>query len=210
MMPACVRAGDVIVGEFIGLARPRAPESTAQTEVENLDRAVRSQLDVGRLQIPVNDAGVVRGFKRLGDLAGNRDGFVNRDRSTAMRSARVSPGTSSMTSARVEAPSVAAVSSIPKIWAMMIQRRQGLRFAREAHHAVGIGREEVGEDLDRDLAVEPRVTGAILRPFHRRRACRRYRNARVWTQAPAFVRSLHELDRGVANIRANTPRIMVS
>jgi len=43
----------------------------------------------------------------------------------------------------------------------MIQRRQRLRFAREAHHAVGIGRERVGEDLDRDLAIEPRVTRAI-------------------------------------------------
>ena len=43
----------------------------------------------------------------------------------------------------------------------MIQRRQGLRFAREAHDAVGIGREEVGKDLDRDLAIEPRITGAV-------------------------------------------------
>ncbi len=44
--------------------------------------AVRSQLDVGRLQISVDDSGVVRGFKRLGNLAGNGDGFVNRDGST--------------------------------------------------------------------------------------------------------------------------------
>ena len=30
----------------------------------------------------MNDSGIVRGFKRFGNLAGNGDGFVNRDRST--------------------------------------------------------------------------------------------------------------------------------
>ena len=81
-MPACA-SGDVIVGELIGVGQAARAgiDRLGQTEVENLDRAVRSQLDVGRLQIPVNDAGVVRGFKRLGNLAGNGDGFVNRDRS---------------------------------------------------------------------------------------------------------------------------------
>ena len=96
-----------------------------------------------------------------------------------MRSARVSPGTSSMTSARVEAIGRRGFFDPENLGNVgMIQRRQGLRFAREAHHAVGIGREEVGEDLDRDLAVEPRVRARIPRPFRRRRACRRYRNAR--------------------------------
>ena len=81
-MPACVNAGDVIVGEFTGLARAARAgiDRLGQTEVENLDRAIRSQLDVGRLQIPVHDAGIVRGFERLGHLAGNGNGFVNRDR----------------------------------------------------------------------------------------------------------------------------------
>ena len=39
-----------------------------QTEVEHLHRAVGADLDVGRLQIAMDDALLVRGFERLGDL----------------------------------------------------------------------------------------------------------------------------------------------
>ena len=39
-----------------------------QTKVEHLHRAVRADLDVRRLQIAVDDAVVVRGFQRLGNL----------------------------------------------------------------------------------------------------------------------------------------------
>ena len=43
----------------------------------------------------------------------------------------------------------------------MIQRRQHLRLAREARHAVGILREGLGQHLDRDVAVELGVGGAL-------------------------------------------------
>ena len=36
----------------------------------------------------------------------------------------------------------------------MIQRREGLRFALEAREAVGVVRERVGQDLDRDVAIQ--------------------------------------------------------
>ena len=147
----------------IGRAARAGIDSLGQTEVENLDRAVRSQLDIGRFQIPVNDAGVVRGFERLGNLAGNRDGFVNRDWSTGdavgegvaghqLHDERARGGT-------IGRRGFFDPENLGNV--RMIQRRQRLRFAREAHHAVGIGREEVGEDLDRDLTIEPRVTCAV-------------------------------------------------
>ena len=43
----------------------------------------------------------------------------------------------------------------------MIQRREGLRFAREPREPFGVAREELGQDLDRDVAIQLRVAGAI-------------------------------------------------
>jgi hypothetical protein len=46
--------------------------SRARAEVEDLHDAVRRDLDVGGLQIAMDDASLVRGIERIGDLA--RDG----------------------------------------------------------------------------------------------------------------------------------------
>jgi hypothetical protein len=43
----------------------------------------------------------------------------------------------------------------------MVQRRQRFRFALEPREPLGIRREYLRQDLDRDLAVEPGVTGAV-------------------------------------------------
>src|SRR5262249_44588209 len=43
----------------------------------------------------------------------------------------------------------------------MIQRSEDARFAFEAREALGICGEGIGKDLDRDVAMEVRVTGAI-------------------------------------------------
>ena len=43
----------------------------------------------------------------------------------------------------------------------MIERRERLRFAREAREPVGIGRERLGQHLQRDVAIEFGVAGAI-------------------------------------------------
>ena len=43
----------------------------------------------------------------------------------------------------------------------MIQRGQRLRFALEAREPLGIGDEQLGQDLDRDVAIELRVARAI-------------------------------------------------
>ena len=42
----------------------------------------------------------------------------------------------------------------------MVQRGEELRFALEAGQPIGIAGEEVGQDLERDVAPEPRVAGA--------------------------------------------------
>ena len=81
IIPARVGRGDVIVGEWprsasaaragsigsIALARPKSRTLTA---------AVGRDLDVGRLQVAMDDAPFVRGLERLGDLAGDRGDLV--------------------------------------------------------------------------------------------------------------------------------------
>ena len=44
----------------------------------------------------------------------------------------------------------------------MVERRKHLRLALESRDAIGVGGEEIGQNLDRDVAVQPR----IARPIH--------------------------------------------
>ena len=71
------------VGEFAASRRCDAPvrvERLRETEIQHLDRAVGADLDVGRLQIAMDDALLVRGFERLGDLLRDRQRLVERNR----------------------------------------------------------------------------------------------------------------------------------
>ena len=79
--PICVIAGDVNVGEFIASAAPASDvDRLRQPEIQHLDRSVGADLDVRGFQIAVNDALLVRGFERLGDLSGDRQRFVDGNR----------------------------------------------------------------------------------------------------------------------------------
>ena len=98
MTPALVIvAGDSSVGDAVtsGRAATTLPSVRAQrlgqAEVEHLDGAVRTHLDVGGLQVAVNDALLVSGFERLSDLARDRQRLVERQR--ALRDAIGKRGT---------------------------------------------------------------------------------------------------------------------
>ena len=98
--PSRVTAGPVIVGDCErseARSPSRRPSELREPEVQHLHRAVRPQLDIGWLEIAVDDALLVRGFERLRDLPRDRQCFVHRDGPCAMRSARVGPSTSSIT-----------------------------------------------------------------------------------------------------------------
>ena len=62
--------GDVFVGR----------QSLCQPEIQNLGLPLRRQLDVGRLQVSVDDALLVGRFERLGELQEQRKRFVERKR----------------------------------------------------------------------------------------------------------------------------------
>ena len=51
-----------------------------QSEVQHLHLAVGRDLDVGGLQVAVDDALLMRGFEGFGNLQGQLQGFFNRDR----------------------------------------------------------------------------------------------------------------------------------
>ena len=58
----------------------RGIERLGQPKIQHLDGAVSAHLDVGRLQVAMNDPLLMRGLQRLRDLLGDRQRLVDRDR----------------------------------------------------------------------------------------------------------------------------------
>jgi len=52
-------------------------ERLGQAEIEDLHRAIRPHLHVGRFQVAMDDAALVRVFQPFGDLLGDVQGFVD-------------------------------------------------------------------------------------------------------------------------------------
>ena len=79
MTPACVRAGEVIVAtcdDARGCRGSSRIQRLGEPEVEHLDRAVRLDLDVRGLDVPVHDPLLVRRLERVGDLPGDGQRLV--------------------------------------------------------------------------------------------------------------------------------------
>ncbi len=75
------KAGEVIVGDRdipFGSFRTVRSIELGEAEVEDLRRTVGADLDVRRLEVPVDDPQIVRCFERLGNLPGNRQRLVDR------------------------------------------------------------------------------------------------------------------------------------
>ena len=90
--PACVIAGVVIVGDSERLDEERASrfDRLRQSEVQHLHRAIVADLDVGGLQIAMDDALLVRGLERLGDLLRDRQCLVDWNRALSQFGRRAS------------------------------------------------------------------------------------------------------------------------
>ena len=78
--PACV-AARLMVGEWVRPAAEAGPalERLGEPEVEHLDPALGRDLDVGGLQVAVDDAVLVRLLERLRDLERDAGGLLHRD-----------------------------------------------------------------------------------------------------------------------------------
>ena len=101
IIPTLRHAGVGDVGEIampcLGACRSSA---FARPKSSTFTVTVGAQLDVRGLQIAVNDALLVRGFERFGDLPRDRQRLSSGIGPCAIRSASVGPSTSSMTRAR--------------------------------------------------------------------------------------------------------------
>jgi hypothetical protein len=144
-------------------ARPLRIERLGQTEVENLDRAVGADLDVGGLQIPVDDPVLVRGLERLGDLPRRRQRLVHRQGTLAETVGERGPF-DQLHDERgygVSGISGTVLQPVDRGDVGMVERRQHFGFALEPRQPLGVRRDGRGQHLDGDLALQPRVGRAI-------------------------------------------------
>ncbi len=144
-----------------------------QPEVEHLDLAVRRDLDVGRLEIAMDDAALVRRFERVGHLPGDGERLGNRERAgleairervafDELHHEEMTPG--------------GFLHSVERGDVRVIERGECLGFALETGDAIFVAGGRVGQHLDRDFAAELGVAGAIdLAHSRLRRARRRFR-----------------------------------
>ncbi len=102
----------------------------------------------------MDDAVLVRGLEGFGDLPGDRQRLVQRNGSLrdAIRERR------SLDELEDER---AFLESVNRRDVQMIERREDLRLALEARQAIGIECERLGQDFQRDVAIEPAVARAI-------------------------------------------------
>ncbi len=102
----------------------------------------------------MDDALFVCRLERIGDLPCDRQRLGERDRSTRDDRRQVVP----VDELHHQGVRLAAVDLRD---VRVVQRRERLRLAREPGEPLGILREEIREDLDRDVAIELCVPGAV-------------------------------------------------
>ena len=97
----------------------------------------------------MQDSTTVRCLDRAGDLPGDTNNGVDWHRSVERRTVHVLEHEIRRTD----------VENLTDVW--VIQRSNGARFLLEAAHSIGIGREGLRQDFDRDIAIQTRITCAI-------------------------------------------------
>ena len=106
----------------------------------------------------MDDSLVVCGQERLADLFRNRACFVPRHRSSRDPLGQRRP-VDQLHDQRMDAARVLEPVNVRDVG--VVERREHLRFAMEARQSLGIVGEEIGQDLDRDVAVQLGVMGTI-------------------------------------------------
>ena len=129
-----------------------------EAEVQDLHRPVRPNLDVGRFQVAVNDPLLVRCLERLGDLRRDGQCVLERDRA-APQSLRQILAFDQLHDEGVHITGFFKAVDVSDV--RMVQRREGLGFARETCEPFGVVREAIRQNLDRHVAIEVGVPRAI-------------------------------------------------
>jgi hypothetical protein len=130
IMPACVMAGVVMVGDIETFDDDDAADSSlGQAEVEHLHGAVVAHLDVRGLQVAMDDPLFVRRFERFGNLPRDRQRLGQRD-GAAREPLRQVLALDQFHDERDRA--VALFEAVNRADVGMIQRGEHLRLAPEA------------------------------------------------------------------------------
>ena len=129
-----------------------------QPEIQHLDRTVGSHLDVGRLEIAVDDPLLVRRFEGLGDLLRDRPRLVYRDRTLPDSIGQRRP-LDQFQDQRGYAAGLFQPVDAADVW--VIQRRERSRFPLESSDPLRISEEGVRKDLDRHIATKLRVVRSV-------------------------------------------------
>ena len=141
-------------------------------EVGDLHLAVRTDQDVGRLDVAVGEPGLVGEPERGGDLGGDLGGLLGGEPLVGLQDLGERATLHVLHRDEVGAFVLAPVVDVDDVGVAEVGG--GLGLAAEALDEVGVDRELGEQDLDRDLAVEQLVACA-----RRRRPCRRV-PTRLW------------------------------
>ena len=143
-MPIWVIAGEVTVGELTTASGIRGVASNLrEPEVEDLDDAVGPDFDVRRLQVAVDDALLVRGLERVGDLPRDFEGFVGADRPAGDALGEILAFHELHHERRIAGAILQSVD-VRNVW--VVQRSQGVRLTLEAPETIRIRRERSREE----------------------------------------------------------------
>ena len=143
----CLR--DVVLLRRLELAFGKA-------EVEDLDRAVGVDHDVGRFEVAVDHTLVVRRGKRLGDRDGDVEQRLERHATGRYLCVERPPLDERH---RQKMGLVVLLDREDGDDVRVVEGREGARFPPETLEPRGIGRDLGWQDLEGDAAVEPRVAG---------------------------------------------------
>ena len=129
-----------------------------EPEVQYLDRPVVADFDVRWFEIAVDDALLMRGFERLRDLAGDRQGVTDRDRSTSDLLRQILTF-NELHDQRTHATGFFEAVDMRDV--RMVQGGENFRFPLEASEPLGIAGKGLGECLDSDIAFKARVASLV-------------------------------------------------
>jgi hypothetical protein len=145
------------IGRRRGLGGP-AGFQLGQPEVQDLGLPVVGDKQVGRLDIAVDDALLVRGIQRIGDLDGQLCQVLGRQRPAQ------DPLLECATLQQLhgdEVPAVGFVDVVNGANIGVVQRRGGARLALEAFERVLIARKLFRQELQRHLPAELQIFGLV-------------------------------------------------
>jgi hypothetical protein len=129
-----------------------------QAEIEDLDGSVGADLDVRGLEIAMDDATLVRRIERVRDLRRDRQCFIDRNR-TARQPLCEILAVDKFQDQSEHAVGVFEAMDLGDV--RMIERREHFRLALKTRDTVAIAGKRRGKDLDGDIALQPRISGAI-------------------------------------------------